>query len=266
MAAERNIHEMDFCAIDLETTGVNPAFDRIVEIGAVRFRTDGSSEEFQTFVNPGIPIPENVIRIHGITDGMVEGAPSINDILDDFYDFFRGAVLVIQNPRFDLSFIERAFHVRDGSSPELKAIDTVRLAQRHFPALPNHKLSTMSWHLGLKLQSHRALDDAIACMCVFNEVVKGRRINAFEDLLHMHGEPVGPGLRYSRETVKDPWRRIVIGKDIKIRYKDTDGRVTSRVIHPREFIQYGKNSYILAYCYLRESERCFMASRIVSIE
>jgi len=86
------------------------------------------------------------------------------------------------------------------------------------------------------------------------------------ELLHMHGDPVRPGLRYSRSQVRDPWHRIVIGKDIKIRYRDTDGRVTSRVIHPREFVQYGKNSYILAYCYLRESERCFMASRIVGIE
>ena len=266
MAAERNIHEMEFCALDLETTGVNPAFDRIVEIGAVRFKTDGTSQEFQTFVNPGIPIPESVIKIHGITDDMVADAPAINDILDDFYDFFRGTVLVIQNPRFDLSFIERAFHVRDGGSPDLRAVDTVRLAQRHFPALPNHKLSTMAMHLGLNLQSHRALDDAIACMYVFNAVINGRRINTLGELLHMHGDPIGPGLRYSRDTGRDQWRRIVIGKDIKIRYKDTDGKVTSRIIHPREFIQYGKNSYILAYCYLRESERCFMASRIVSVE
>lgn len=266
MDTERDIYKMDFCAIDLETTGVNPAFDRIVEIGAVRFSINGYRHEFQSLVNPGIQIPGNVIRIHGITDAMVADAPLINDVLDSFYSFFEGAVLVIQNPRFDLSFIERAFHVRDGISPELRAIDTVRLAQKHFPSLPNHKLSTMSWHLGLNLQSHRALDDAIACMSVFTEVVKGAGLTTYGDLLKMHGEPVHPGLRYSRGNSRDPWKRIVIGKDIRIKYRDTDGRVTSRVIHPREFIQYGKNNYILAYCYLRESERCFMTSRIVDIE
>ncbi len=262
----KDINEIEFCALDLETTGVNPAFDRIVEIGAVRFTTGGVTDEFQTLVNPGVPIPENVIKIHGITDDMVNDAPAINDILDDFHSFFKGTVLVIQNPRFDLSFIERAFHVRDGRSPELLAIDTVRLAQNHFPALPNHKLSTMACHLGLNLQSHRALDDAIACMSVFNEVIRGRGILNYGELIRMHGEPVRPGLKYSQGSSREPWRRIVIGKDIRIRYKDTDGRVTSRIIHPREFIQYGKSSYILAYCYLRESERCFMASRIVSIE
>lgn len=266
MSVERNIYDIDFCALDLETTGVNPAFDRIVEIGAVRFRVDGPVSRFQTLVNPGIPIPANVIRIHGITDEMVSDAPAINDILDSFYSFFEGSVLVIQNPRFDLSFIERAFHVRDGGSPELRAIDTVRLAQKHFPSLPNHKLSTMAWHLGLNLKSHRALDDAIACMSVFNEVVKGTRMISYQDLLHMHGEPLGPGLRYTQWNGRDPWRKIVIGKDIRIKYRDTDGRITSRVIHPRELIQYGKNNYILAYCYLRESERCFMTSRIMGIE
>lgn len=260
------INDIEFCALDLETTGVNPAFDRIVEIGAVRFTTAGVIKEYQKLVNPGISIPENVIRIHGITDGMVSDAPLINDILDEFHEFFKGAILVIQNPRFDLSFIERAFHVRDGRSPELKAIDTVNLAQKHFPALPNHKISTLTSHLGLNLQSHRALDDAIACMSIFNAVIKGRGIQTYGELMHMHGEMGRPGLRYPQPSTREPWRRIVIGKDIRIRYKDTDGKVTSRLIHPREFIQYGKSSYILAYCYLRESERCFMASRIVSIE
>ena len=174
MDLKRDINEIDFCAIDLETTGVNPAFDKIIEIGAERFRVNGLAEEYQRLVNPGVNIPGNVIRIHGITDEMVAGAPPIASVLDEFYSFFSGAVLVIQNPRFDLSFIERAFHVRDGKSPELRAIDTVRLAQRHFPALPNHKISTMALHLGLDLQSHRALDDAIACMSIFNKVVTGR--------------------------------------------------------------------------------------------
>lgn len=266
MDLQASINEIEFCSIDLETTGVNPAFDRIVEIGAVRFTTAGVISEYQKLVNPGVSIPENVIRIHGITDEMVSGAPLINDILDEFYDFISGAILVIQNPRFDLSFIERAFHVRDGKSPELKAIDTVNLAQKHFPALQNHKISTLTEHLGLKLQSHRALDDAIACMSVFTAVINGRPILTCGDLMRMHGDMVRPGLRYSQGSTKEPWRRLVIGKDVKIRYKDTDGRVTSRIIHPREFVQYGKSSYILAYCYLRESERCFMASRIVSIE
>ena len=259
------INELEFCSLDLETTGVNPAFDRIVEIGAVRFTTAGVINEYQKLVNPGVSIPPNVIKIHGITDSMVEGAPLINDILDEFYEFFKGAILVIQNPRFDLSFIERAFHVRDGKSPELKAIDTVNLAQKHFPALPNHKISTLANHLGLNLQSHRALDDAIACMSIFTEVIKGRGLITYGELMRMHGDMVRPGLRYSQGSTREPWRRLVIGKDVKIRYKDTDGRVTSRIIHPREFIQYGKSSYILAWCYLRESERCFMASRIVSI-
>lgn len=259
---------VDFCAIDLETTGVNPAFDKIVEIGAVRFRLDGGSICYQTLVNPGIRIPENVIKIHGITDSMVSDAPSIEKIRDDFFSFIEGTVMVIQNPRFDLSFIGRAFRMSTPGS-DLSALDTVRLAKKYFTGLPNHKLPTLASHLGLELVSHRALDDAIACMAVFCETLKGFGITGnslFSDLIKVHGEPVRPGMVSESSTGAEVWKKIFIGEEVTIRYIDSDGIITTRQILPKEFLKYGKNNYILAHCFLRNSERCFMTSRIMSVE
>nr|HOP63918.1 3'-5' exonuclease [Spirochaetota bacterium] len=167
MNSGRKLSSVNFCAIDLETTGVNPAFNKIIEIGAAKFRLDGAVETFHTLVNPGVSIPETVIRIHGITDSMVASAPVIEDIIDSFHDFIEDSVLVIQNPRFDLSFIDRAFRSNEIIFAPLQALDTVRLAKNYFPDLPNHKLSTLAEHLGIVCRKHRALDDALVCMQVF---------------------------------------------------------------------------------------------------
>lgn len=269
MIGKRKLSTVDFCAIDLETTGVNPAFNKIVEIGAVKFRLDGSTDSFHSLVNPCVPMPENVIKIHGITDSMVENSPVIEDILGEFSDFIKDTVLVIQNPRFDLSFIDRAFKTHGINCQPLWALDTVRLAKRYFTGLPNHKLSTLADHLGLDCKKHRALDDAIVCMKVFLEVVKGRGINEdspFDDLMSLHGESVNPGISNVPHNGCEAWKRISIGEKITIRYRDSDGNVTKRNILPKEFITYGKRNYILAHCYLRNSERCFMASRIIGID
>lgn len=266
MAGSRKLSSIDFCAIDLETTGVNPAFDKIVEIGAVRFRLDGGSICYQTLVNPGVHIPENVIRIHGITDSMVSDSPSIDEIRDSFFSFIDGAVLVIQNPRFDLSFIDRAFS--HGTGLKLEAFDTVKLAKKYFTGLQNHKLQTLASHLGLELVSHRALDDAIACMSVFCESLKGLGLSGgsrFSDLVRLHGEPIGPGITSESSAGAEVWKSICIGEQVTIRYIDSDGNITVREILPKEFLKYGKNNYILAHCFLRDSERCFMTSRIVGI-
>ncbi len=263
------LSEIDFCAVDLETTGVNPAFDKIVEIGAVRFRIDGGSICYQTLVNPGVVMPPNVIRIHGITDSMVSDSPSLEDVRDKFFSFIDGTVLVIQNPRFDLSFIDRAFRMSNAPKPELHALDTVRLAKKYYTDLPNHKLSTLASHLGLELVSHRALDDAIACMAVFCETIKGFGLtgeSTFSDLIKIHGDPVRPGMISESSPGIEVWRNICIGEEVTIKYIDSDGVVTRRLILPKEFLTYGKNNYILAHCFLRDSERCFMTSRITCVE
>lgn len=268
MDLNKKLGDITFCSLDLETTGVNPAIHKIIEIGASRFSIGGTNETFSTLVDPCVEIPPAVINIHGITSEMVAGKPYIENILDRLAEFMGSTVLVIQNPRFDLSFISMAYLNAFKRTPSLAAIDTVRLAQKYFKGLPNHKLSTLSSHLGLKLVSHRALDDSIACMKVFLEVVKGRGLtesSTLRDLIRIHGEMVGPGIRIERSRGVAVCKSISIGEKVLIKYVDYEGRITRREIMPREFINYGKKNYILAHCFLRNSERCFLTSRIISV-
>ncbi len=262
----KKLKDIEFCALDLETTGVNPAYNRIVEIGVVKFSLNGETDRFHTLVDPEVKIPENVIKIHGITDRMVMGCPKIEDLLSDFSRFIEGSVLIIQNPRFDLSFIESIFRKNNINLKGLSALDTVRMAKKHFCCLPNHKLGTLAKHLDLEIQNHRALDDAIACMHVFIKILEDRNFgpdNLFRDLLDFHGEPVKPGIKIEKAKGFNLVPNISIGKEVMIKYIDSDGNITMRQILPKEFIRYGKKDYILAHCFLRDSERCFMTNRII---
>lgn len=264
----QKLSSVTFCALDLETTGVNPAFDRIVEIGAVRFNLEGHRETFHTLVNPGVHIPYNVVRIHGITDELVAGAPYIEDIIENFGNFIKGATLIAHNPAFDLSFIDMVFR-RHGVFPDnLRAFDTVRLARQFFPDLSDHKLSTLGFHLGIDCQNHRALDDALVCMFVFLEVLRRVGLDGNSDLselMEIHGHKIGS--RVKREQGNSRFfKDIVIGQRITIKYLDTDGNITIRNILPKEFVNFGKKKYIIAHCYLRDAERCFLENRIIGVE
>ncbi len=265
----QNLREIEFCAIDLETTGINPAYSRIVEIGALRFNLEGEISRFQTLVNPEIHIPEKVRTIHGISDKMVAEAPRIDEILPDFRNFIENSTLVIQNPLFDLSFLEIVFMRNNLDRQILEALDTVKMAQGHFTNLPNHKLGTLAKALGLELQSHRALDDAIACMNVFLRILRDRNFtedSTMQELLKYHGAPMR-----ARVTAKGKGKAPFLsaksmGKKITIKYVDSRGATTQRDIIPKELIRYGKKQYIFAHCMLRNEERCFMTDRIVEMK
>jgi DNA polymerase-3 subunit alpha (Gram-positive type) len=149
-----------FVVFDVETTGLNPAVDRLTEIGAVKVEDGRVTERFQTFVDPGIPIPTRITQITGITQRMVQGAPSPGEAIRSFADFARGACLVAHNAGFDMSFITAA-----GREPGIRfsqpVLDTVALARQLWPGLKNYRLETLAKHLRIDMgQHHRASDDA----------------------------------------------------------------------------------------------------------
>jgi len=90
---------------DTETTGLAPSHDRIVEIAAIKYTNGEPVQKFHSFINPGIPIPERVIEIHGITDDMVKDCPNIGQVIPAFDDFIGDSILSAHNLEFDLKFI-----------------------------------------------------------------------------------------------------------------------------------------------------------------
>lgn len=162
-----------YVVFDLETTGLSPVRDRIIEIGAVKMVNRKIVDRFSSFVNPQIPIPFNIQGLTGINDQMVENARTIDEVLPEFLDFCKDAVMVAHNAEFDVSFIREKAKTVLGQSFECTVADTVLLARALLPQLGKYKLDHVAKVLGVVLVNHhRAVDDADACAGIFIKLIE----------------------------------------------------------------------------------------------
>ena len=149
-----------FVCFDIETTGLSPNKEKITEIGAVKIKNGVVIDTFETFVNPEKPIPQKIVELTGINDGMVKDAPKDEEAVKAFLDFVDGAVLVAHNAPFDTSFIQNVCE-RMGVTYNLTSIDTVVICRSILKGIKNCKLDTVAKFLRLgEFNHHRATDDA----------------------------------------------------------------------------------------------------------
>ena len=176
---------MKFIAFDLETTGTSPSTDMIVEIGAVRFEGPTPMERYSTLVDPGIPIPPEASAVNGINDDMVRGKPDIVQVLGKFADFCSEWPLVAHNAPFDFKFLLKDINLHQAPAPKGIVLDTLPLARRIFPGLPNYRLGTLVRHFGFPSGTfHRAEEDSAYCGMLFGRII---------ETLEMRGEPCREG-------------------------------------------------------------------------
>ena len=152
-----------FSVFDIETTGMSPVNDRIVELAAVRIDRDGTLTHFSTLLNPGRPIPSRATAVHHISDEMVKNAPFFEDIAEEFHQFIDGSTLVAHNARFDLSFIQESFYRGGFKLWDGKTLDTLKIVRKTHPKLPNYNLQALRHLFGLEttpgMNPHRAAAD-----------------------------------------------------------------------------------------------------------
>lgn len=160
----------DFVCIDIETTGLNPKVDKIIEIGAVRVRDGLPEESIDYFVNPGVPVSERIQKLTGITDDMLQNASYINEIIPKVCEFIGDDILVGHNILFDYSFLKKAA-VNEGFSFEKSGIDTLKIARKYFTALPSKSLTALCEHYGIIYNAHRAVWDVYATIEVYERLV-----------------------------------------------------------------------------------------------
>jgi CBS domain-containing protein len=161
---------LDAIAFDTETTGLDPAKDRIVQIGAVAIGRGVVDEgaSLERLVNPHVPIPASATAVHSITDAMVSGAPSFAGAWREFAGFAAGRILIGHSIGFDLAIMAKEAS-RAGLGWEKPRSLCVRLlATAANPLLPDHSLETLAGWLGVAIgDRHTALADARAAADIF---------------------------------------------------------------------------------------------------
>lgn len=152
----------DYVALDVETTGLNPARDKVLEIGAARIQGGKVCETYGTLINTGMPIPWRIQELTGITDEMQKTGKKTETAIREFVEFCGDLPVLGHNVQFDFGFLKQTA-VNHGLTFEKQALDTLKIARRVLPDIPSRTLPAMCSHYQVDPgQSHRALDDALA--------------------------------------------------------------------------------------------------------
>ena len=198
--------DTEFVAFDIETTGLNAQLDRMTEIGAVIFRGSEILSTFNTFVNPGQPIPAEITELTGIRDEDVSGAPGEKKALQAFLDYAGARPLIAHNAHFDTGFM-RAAAQRCGLHFDPVFLDTLALSQSLLPDLKRFKLDIVSNRLNLpKFNHHRASDDAMVVARIMDKFLPELRAKGARTLNDI--ETVHHSLK--RTDVEKTWHMILL--------------------------------------------------------
>lgn len=162
----------DYTVIDIETTGLSPLWNEIIELGAIRYRNGSAMEEFQTFVKCSAPLDPFISDLTGITDEMLSNAPDIRNAIREYIDFIGNDIIIGHNIGFDINFIYDACIKYIGRPFSNDYINTVRLANKLLPDLGSKTLSSICCHYGISLNgAHRALHDCVLTNDVYTHML-----------------------------------------------------------------------------------------------
>ena len=160
-----------FVVLDLETTGLDPEYDEILEIGAIKIVNGEVVDTYNSLVKPPYEIDEFITELTGISNEMVQDAPSVEEILPSLMNFISDNIIVGHNVNFDINFIYDNLLNCGMDAIKNDYIDTLRISRRLFPDFKHHRLKDMANHYNISLDgSHRALQDVFITFKLFNHL------------------------------------------------------------------------------------------------
>lgn len=164
-----NLLTQKFVVIDTETTGIDPAKDKVVEVATATVSGPSVGHGFDTLINPGTPIPPTASACHHLTDADVIGAPTLDAIAGKLAEQAQDAVLVAHNANFDRGFLP--------CLADKKWLCTMRMAKHLFPLAPSYSNQVLRYWLKLTVENtglppHRAKSDATVTAALFVELLK----------------------------------------------------------------------------------------------
>ncbi len=176
----------EFIIFDIETTGLSYKTCGITQIGALKYKNGEIIGKFDTFVNPGMPIPENIVRLTGITDEMVKDAPSEREAVESFLQFVGDSMLVAHNANFDVSFISRVAN-DNGITFDNAYLDTVALSRYINSDINKHTLDTLAKYYKLgEFDHHKADADTEMLAKIFECMARKLAVNGIFTVSEMN--------------------------------------------------------------------------------
>lgn len=260
-------------AFDTETTGLWALTNRLVEIGAVRFRLgEEPADKFQELINPGREIPADAIAVHHISDAMVADAPTAAEVLPKFVEFISNGILIAHNAPFDISFIGSELDRAQLTIPANPVLDTVDIFHRLFPGAPSYSLLSLVTAFRISQnQEHRALSDALHVRSLMEaaalrlldlpDPTEAARAFAVHSLTEWRAKEIDLPSEFTDIT-------LAIEKKLAIEmlYATENGMPQRRIVHPKQIQAHRAYFYLVAYCQTAQAERTFRLDRIQSFQ
>lgn len=255
--------DVPFVLLDVESTGLEPhSGDRLCEIALAHWRGGTQTGVYETLINPERPVSPDAFAVNNISEHLLAQAPTFAEISDTLLAHLHGNVLVAHNAPFDFSFLNTEL-LRSGK-PAINnpLIDTLQLA-RTFLNYDRYNLAALSRALGIERPSHRAMSDVIALKALFAHLLERLRmlgVRTLDDLLRaqrglMPGDPEPHAPAALLTALRE-------GRTLSITYRTGGGDPVPRTILPLEFQTNQGMPRVIAYCYLRNSQRTFYLDRI----
>lgn len=237
-----------YVSVDLETTGLDPKQDKIIEIGAIKVEDGQVTDQFHTMVNPRRALEERILEITGIDDSMLTDAPGIEDVIEGMLAFCRGLPLLGHHVIFDYSFLKRAA-VNQGLKFESQGIDTLALCRKFMPEEEKKNLTAACRYFEIENENaHRALSDAWAAHKLFQELKKRcpeGELEVFEPKTLVYKvKKEQPATKRQKELLRDliKYHKICVTVQIEYMSRNEVSRMTDKIIS-----QYGRIKEVKDY-------------------
>jgi DNA polymerase III epsilon subunit-like protein len=260
-------------AVDLETTGLSPLVDKIIEIAAVKISDTGEVTSYHQLINPLINIPEFTIQFHGLTNQDLKDSPTIKKPLKTFWDFVGRHPMIAHNSSFDLGYLIKSSHDFQIEFPPLDVYDSCRYARAIYKnkenAPCNFKLSTLSDYVGFKLQHHVAIEDTFACLKIMAHLsnVESNHTSAMEKSFVFRLSHFNKNDCFNFSTRLKGLAEMVQDKNlIQLDYKGSSHIGPRRPVRPIGLMPLPKGPVLFAECLLTGMNKSFVLKKIKSYQ
>ncbi len=258
-------------AFDVETTGLSPMSDRIIELSAIRIRPNHAIATFSELINPQKEIGLDTQKIHGISNEMVKKAPFTAQVIKNFLEFAGDLPLIGHNAKFDASFLASALHFNSIDFPKNKIYCSLQIAKDGFKQMPSYKLGELAKRLNIALENHhRALDDSIASLRLFalslQKLEKQNNRNLFHKSYLFSMDQFSSKREFEipehLSALKDATKRRNL---IEIKYKGGSHRGKFRPVKPIALLPLPTGAILYALCLLSDQHKSFKLTKISAI-